>query len=310
MISEKIIIGENTRYPLNGLLTLPEAAERPLPAVVFVHGSGSSNMDEKVGKLAPFRDLAEGLAARGIASVRYDKRSYAHGLRMLRDKSAPLTVRQETVEDAVLAAKLLRRDARIDSSRIFIVGHSMGAMLAPRIHLEGGAFAGLVLMAGTPRRLEEVLMEQSNEMLAEMPALLRKLAGGSVRKLGRNFEGMYDLSDEEAQAKKMGGGTTLYYFKEMGQPTVADHLARVEVPLLVMQGEMDVQVKAGVDFALYRELLGDRDNVTFHLYPGLNHAFVPALSGKISDAKREFSRERHIPAEVLDDIAVWMRGIG
>ena len=306
MISEKIVLGENTRYPLNGLLTLPEGAEKPVPAVVFVHGSGSSNMDEKVGKLTPFRDLAEGLAARGIASVRYDKRTYAHAFRMLRDKSGPITVREETVEDAILAAELLRRDGRIDPGRIFIVGHSMGAMLAPRIHLEGGDFAGLVLMAGTPRRLEEVLMEQSNEALAEMPALLRKLAGGSIRKLGRKFEGLYDLSDEEAKAQKLGGGTTLYYFKEMGQPTVADHLAQVQVPMLVMQGEMDVQVKAGVDFALYRELLGERENVTFLLYPGLNHAFVPALSGKISDAKREFSRERHIPAEVLDDMAAWI----
>ncbi len=310
MISEKIILGENTRYPLNGLLTLPEGAEKPVPAVVFVHGSGSSNMDEKVGKLTPFRDLAEGLAARGIASVRYDKRSYAHAFRMLRDKSGPITVREETVEDAILAAELLRRDGRINPGRIFIVGHSMGAMLAPRIHLEGGDFAGLVLMAGTPRRLEEVLMEQSNEALAEMPALLRKLAGGSIRKLGRKFEGLYDLSDEEAKAQKLGGGTTLYYFKEMGQPTVADHLAQVQVPMLVMQGEMDVQVKAGVDFALYRKLLGERENVTFRLYPGLNHAFVPALSGKISDAKREFSRERHIPAEVLDDMAAWILGIG
>ena len=306
MISEKIGLGENTRYPLNGLLTLPEGAERPVPAAVFVHGSGSSNMDEKVGKLTPFRDLAEGLSARGIASVRYDKRTYAHALRMLRDKSGPITVREETVEDAILAAELLRRDARIDPDRVFIVGHSMGAMLAPRIHLEGGDFAGLVLMAGTPRRLEEVLMEQSSEMLAEMPALLRKLAGGSIRKLGRKFEGLYDLSDEEAKAQRLGGGTTLYYFKEMGQPTVADHLAQVQVPMLVMQGEMDVQVKAGVDVALYRELLGERKNVTFRLYPGLNHAFVPALSGKISDAKREFSRERHIPAEVLDDMAAWI----
>ncbi|MBE6575662.1 MAG: alpha/beta hydrolase [Ruminococcaceae bacterium] len=306
MINEKIVLGENTRYPLNGLLTLPEGAEKPVPAVVFVHGSGSSNMDEKVGKLTPFRDLAEGLAARGIASVRYDKRTYAHAFRMLRDKSGPITVREETVEDAILAAELLRRDGRIDPGRIFIVGHSMGAMLAPRIHLEGGDFAGLVLMAGTPRRLEEVLMEQSNEALAEMPALLRKLAGGSIRKLGRKFEGLYDLSDEEAKAQRLGGGTTLYYFKEMGQPTVADHLAQVQVPMLVMQGEMDVQVKAGVDFALYRELLGERENVTFRLYPGLNHAFVPALSGKISDAKREFSRERHIPAEVLDDMAAWI----
>ena len=70
MTEEKIVVGEGSRYPLKGLLTLPADVSNPVPAVVFVHGSGSSNMDEKVGKLTPFRDLAHGLAAHGIASVR------------------------------------------------------------------------------------------------------------------------------------------------------------------------------------------------------------------------------------------------
>ena len=107
--------------------------------------------------------------------------------------------------------------------------------------------------------------------------------------------------------KKVGGGTTLYYFKEMGQPTVADWLEKTRKPMLILQGERDVQVKAGVDFAMYRQLLGDRENVTFRLYPGLNHAFVPAISASISDAKKEFATERHIGAEVLDDLAGWIR---
>ena len=84
MYSEKIIVGKGTEFPLNGKLTLPDGVEGPVPAVVMVHGSGSSNMDEKVMKLTPFRDLAEGLARRGIASIRYDKRSFAHGRKMLR----------------------------------------------------------------------------------------------------------------------------------------------------------------------------------------------------------------------------------
>ena len=98
MKQEPIVIGKGTKYPLNGLLTLPDDLSRPVPAVVFVHGSGSSNMDEKVKKLTPFKDLAEGLAAYGIASIRYDKRSFAHPLKLLRDKSRPLTVREETIE--------------------------------------------------------------------------------------------------------------------------------------------------------------------------------------------------------------------
>lgn len=305
MKQEPIILGQNTRYPLKGLLTLPEG-DGPFPAVVLVHGSGSSNMDEKVGKLTPFKDIAQGLAARGIAAVRYNKRSYTHGLKMVMDRKNPITVRAETIEDALLAAQLLRKDSRIDPSRVFLAGHSMGAMLAPRIECTGGDFRGLILLAGTPRRLEEVLLEQTEEAVASMSGLAATITKKQLASLRSTFEGLYDLSDGEAMRKKVGGGTTLYYFKEMGQPTVADWLARTQKPMLILQGEKDTQVKANVDFALYHKLLGDRENVSFKLYPGLNHAFVPARFDSIAQAKKEFTPERHIGTEVLDDLANWI----
>ena len=307
MKQEQIILGQNTRYPLKGLLTLPEG-QGPFPAVVLVHGSGSSNMDEKVGKLTPFKDIAQGLAQRGVACIRYDKRSYAHGLKMVLDKKHPITVREETIDDALLAARLLRSDRRIDPERVFLAGHSMGAMLAPRIECQGGDFRGLILLAGSPRRLEEILLEQTREILAGMKGLTKSIAGKQQAQLEQSFRGLYDLTDEEARQKKMGGGTTLYYFKEMGQPTVAQWLAMTRKPMLIVQGEKDVQVKAHVDFARYQQLLGDRENVTFRLYPGLNHCFVPARFDSIADAKKEFTPERHIGPEVLDDIADWIKG--
>ena len=308
MIQEPIIIGQNTPYPLKGLLTLPEG-DGPFPAVVLVHGSGSSNMDDKVGKLTPFRDLAQGLAARGIASIRYNKRSFTHGLKMVLDKKHPITVREETIEDALLAAQLLRADRRIDSGRVFLMGHSMGGMLAPRIECEGGDFRGLILLAGSPRRLEEIMLDQMAEIMSASTGLTKKLMAKQHAQFSRLFEGLYDLTDEEARQKKVGGGTTLYYFKEMGQPTVAQWLEKTRKPMLIMQGEDDFQVKAAVDFAMYRELLSHRDNVTFRLYPGLNHAFVTARFDSITDAKKEFTPERHMGPEVLDDIAGWIRAL-
>lgn len=305
MIQEPIIIGQNTRYPLKGLLTLPEG-DGPFPAVVLVHGSGSSNMDEKVGKLTPFRDLAQGLAARGIASIRYNKRSFTHGLKMMLDKKHPITVREETVEDALLAAQLLRADRRIDSGRVFLMGHSMGGMLAPRIECEGGDFRGLILLAGSPRRLEEIMLDQMAEIMSASSGLTKKLMAKQHAQFSRLFEGLYELTDEEARQKKVGGGTTLYYFKEMGQPTVAQWLEKTNKPMLIMQGEKDFQVKAHVDFALYKDLLRQRENVTFRLYPGLNHCFVPARFDSIADAKKEFTPERHIGPQVLDDLANWI----
>ncbi len=306
MTQEPITLGQNTPFPLKGMLTLPDDLSAPVPAVVLVHGSGSSNMDEKVGKLTPFRDIAEGLAERGIAAIRYDKRSFTHGLKMIRDPKNPITAWEEVIEDALLAAALLRADGRIDPDRVFLAGHSMGGMLAPRIECAGGNFRGLVLMAGSPRRLEEILLEQTREAIDNMTGLARWITKKQLLKLEKTFEGLYSLSDEEAKAKKCGGGTTLFYFKDMGEPTVAQVLAQVHKPMLIMQGEQDIQVKADVDFRLYQELLGDRENVTFRLYPGLSHAFVPAIARNVAEAKKDFAKERHIGAEVLEDLAGWI----
>ena len=308
MIEEKIIIGENTQYPLNGLLTLPDDTAKPVPAVVFVHGSGASNMDEKVGKLTPFKDLAQGLARHGIASVRYDKRSFAHGFKMLRDKSLEVTVKTETIDDAILATELLKKDPRIDPERVFIIGHSMGGMLAPRIDAEGGNYAGLIIMAGSPRKLEEIILDQNEAALRSTKGIVNWIVKKQVEKFAAMFGGMYQLSDEEAKKRKMGGGTTLYYFKEMGEHPASGYLLTTGKPILILQGEKDFQATAEKDFAAYKQLLDRKENVTFRLYENLSHAFVPSVYGDIMKAKQEYNVEQHISEEVIADIANWING--
>ena len=304
MIIENIVVGEGTKYPLKGILTLPEDRQTQVPAVVFVHGSGSSNMDEKVGKLTPFKDLAEGLAQLGIASVRYDKRSFAHPFKILREKI--ITVKEETIEDAIRATELLKRDSRIDKDNIFIAGHSMGGMLAPRIDAEGGNYKGLILMAGSPRRLEEIMLDQNEAVMRSGKGLLQWFVKTQVAKISAMFEGMYELSDEEAKKKKVGNGTTLYYFKEMGEHQSSNYLVKLEKPILIMQGERDFQATLENDFAAYKELLNDKKNVTFKVYENLNHLFVPSVYGNIMKAMKEYKVEQHIGKNVIKDLADWI----
>ena len=309
MICENIVVGKDTKYPLKGILTLPDNITEPVPAVVLVHGSGSSNMDEKVGKITPFKDLAEGLAKQGIACVRYNKRSFSYGLKMVMDKKNIITVKEETIDDAIMAANLLKNDSRIDTSKVFIIGHSMGGMLAPRIDAEGGNFRGLILMAGSPLPMEKIMLIQLEEQLAEMKGLTKKIISKQLDKFTALFEGLYELTDEAAKATKIGNGVTLYYFKEMGQPTVEDYLNKTDKPMLIMQGEKDFQVRADRDYAAYQKILVGRSNVTFKLYPGLSHAFVPATYEDISMAKKEYSIEKHIGDDVISDIANWIKSI-
>ena len=309
MVSENIIVGKGTKYPLKGILTLPDNITEPVPAVVLVHGSGSSNMDEKVGKITPFKDLAEGLARQGIACIRYNKRSFSYGFKMLMNKNNIITAKEETIDDAIMAANLAKNDSRIDPDKVFIIGHSMGGMLAPRIDAAGGDFRGLIIMAGSPLPMEKIMLIQLAKQMAEMKGPVKKIISKQLDKFTALFEGLYELTDETAKATKIGNGVTLYYFKEMGQPSVEDYLNRTDKPMLVMQGGKDFQVKADRDYAAYQKILTDRNNVTFKLYPGLSHAFVPATYDNISMTKKEYNIEKHIDDDVISDIATWIKSI-
>jgi hypothetical protein len=261
-------------------------------------------MDERIYKLTPFKDMAEGLAERGIASIRYDKRSYVYGRKM---RKQLVTVREETIDDAVLAANLLRQDSRIDHDSVFIVGHSMGAMLAPRIDAEGGHFRGLVLMAGTPFRLEEIVVRQLRQAGQSKGGLMKAIVRLADRIFSRKFAGLYVMSDEEAKKKKFAGSATLYYFKEMGRKTAVDYLWETDKPVLIMQGGMDFQVLASEDFAAFQDQLNGRSNVEYRLYEDLNHLFVKGIYNDILKAGKEYKVEQHIGAEVLDDIAAFIK---
>ena len=156
------------------------------------------------------------------------------------------------------------------------------------------------------RKLEDILLYQCGEQMETAPKFVRWILKKQITKLENSFDGMYELSNEEAKQKKMGGGTTLYYFKEMGEHPAAAYLENTEKPILVMQGAMDFQCKADIDFAAYRNLLGNRGNVTFRLYEGLNHCFTKARSSNIADVKKEYSARRDVEPEVIADIANWI----
>jgi dienelactone hydrolase len=156
---QDVTVGAGTEWALPATLTVP-TGNGPFPAVVLVHGSGSNDRDETLGPNKPFQDLAWGLASSGIAVLRYDKRTRVEPAKLT--SSIPnFTVKEETIDDALAAVALLRKTEQIDQRKIFVLGHSLGGMLVPRIGLaDQGAIAGFIVFAGATRPLEDEWVRQ------------------------------------------------------------------------------------------------------------------------------------------------------
>ena len=144
---------------LPGTLFLPNGVEKAA-AVVLVHGSGPNDRDETLGPNRPFRDLATGLATRGIAVLRYDKRTkvYPESFAGLKNP----TVKDEILDDVSAALEFLKSRPEIDADRITITGHSLGGTLAPRIAAANPSVSKIVILAGAARPLPDLMPHRSN----------------------------------------------------------------------------------------------------------------------------------------------------
>jgi dienelactone hydrolase len=156
--TEKEITFGKDPWILPGTLTIPKGSG-PFAAIVLVHGSGPNDRDETIGPNKPFKDLAQGLASKGIVVFRYDKRTFHYRSQLAKDAN-DITVRQETIDDAAAAVDFLAANPQIDKRRIIVLGHSLGGMLIPRIAAENKTIAGFVIMAGSTRPLEDSVLEQ------------------------------------------------------------------------------------------------------------------------------------------------------
>jgi dienelactone hydrolase len=275
---ESVTVGTG-EWALPGTLSMPVG--RIAAAIVLVHGSGPNDRDETLGPNKPFRELAWGLADRGIAVLRYEKRTRRYAGKIAGNQN--FTVREETIEDALLAATLLRAHDRIDPKRVFVLGHSLGGTLAPRIAAEDRSLAGLIILAGATRPLMEVAREQL--------AYLASLTPGA--------------SNPEDRLQMLRRSAPEAYWKDLDAYKAAQAAATLAVPMLILQGERDYQVTLE-DLRGWRDALDGHAGVTIKSYPTLNHLFLP---GEGKSTPSEYERAGHIPDFVLDDIADWINKI-
>jgi dipeptidyl aminopeptidase/acylaminoacyl peptidase len=297
---EEVTVGSG-EWELPGTLTLP-GGEGPFPAVVLVHGSGPNDRDETVGPNRPFRDLAWGLATSGIAVLRYEKRTKVHGAKMIMMEGG-FTIAEETIDDALAAVDLLGGMERIDGNRIFVLGHSLGGMCIPRIGTRDPDIAGLIIMAGATRPLEDLLVEQYTYIFT-LDDTISEGERAELDKIEAQAAAVKDPAlSPDTPRDSLPLGSDPRYWLDLRDYDPAGAAAALTHPLMILHGERDYQVTM-VDFENWKVGLSSHTDAVFKSYPSLNHLFI---AGEGPCTPEEYTKSGHVSEEVVTDIARWIK---
>ncbi len=288
---EDVTVGSG-QWILPATLTIP-IGTGPFPAVVLVHGSGPNDRDETYGPNKPFKDIAWGLASLGVVVLRYEKRTKQYP-----QESAAIqnfTVQDETINDALAAVELLNTLSVVNHSEIFVLGHSLGGMLAPRIAIQDSQIAGLIILAGPTRHLEDLMLEQTR-YLANLSGTNQTEQISAIEALVQKVKNL-DINESEDVL-----GAPKSYWVDLATYDPVVTAQSLNIPLLILQGERDYQVTMA-DFTRWNETFYGYPSVTLKTYQFLNHFFIAGTGVPNND---EYLTEGHVAEEVISDIAVWI----
>ncbi len=198
-----------------------------------------------------------------------------------------------------------RRRPEIDHSHIYVLGHSLGGMLAPRIAIADKQVAGIIIAAGTAQPLENVIVQQL-KYLASLP-------GGDSAEMKKQIEAA-ERAKEEIESPSLKPDSTVSvlgipipgsYFLDLRDYRPAEVAAQLQIPILVLQGGRDYQVTSQ-DYDLWKAALAKDSRATFKFYPGLTHLFMTG-KGSAPGSPADYSVIGHVSSQVVQDIAQWVK---
>lgn len=281
--------------PLPGTLTMPSGSG-PFPVVLLLAGSGPNDRDETIGSNKPFLDIATGLAEHGIATLRYDKRTRVFGA-----GSRVITVDDEVTDDAVAALQLLAKQPAIDATRVFVLGHSLGGLMAPRIAERVPGVAGVILFAAPVTFDLDTVLRQIRYITTVQhvpPEQSQQLTAQIVT--ARDAIAKADPAHPPAGEYFHAPASYWLSFRGYDPVAVAKNLRR---PLLILQGGRDYQVTPKDDFAHWQTAFAHDKHATLKEYPELYHLF---MQGGDPPSPADYAKAGHVDATVISDIADWI----
>jgi len=298
--SEQPLTLVNGKFELPGTLTVPVGSGL-FPAVVLVQGSGPEDQDETIGPNKPFKDLAWGLASRGIVVFRYTKRTQKYTVQSS-DDPMRLTVEDETISDARAAVALVAKQPNVNPKQVFLLGHSLGAYLAPRIATGDAEIAGIVMLAANARPLEKIVLEQIHYLAAMngTPTETEQKKIDAAEDGAKQIESPNLKPDDKIEFL----GARMYgaYWLDLRGYDPLKTAAKLKIPILILQGGRDYQVTPS-NFQAWSDALANNKNVTLRTYPDLDHLF---MHGTGASKPSDYARLDHVSAEAVESIAAFI----
>jgi dienelactone hydrolase len=283
-----------------GTLSFPQLVTS-VPAVVFLAGSGPSDRDETIGACKPLKDLAWGLASLGIASLRFDKVTFAHPKEV--SARSNFTLVDEYLTDAAAAIRVLREQANVDATRVFVLGHSLGGTVAPRVASLDPSLAGVVILAGGTQPLQWAIVRQI-QYLASLDPATRAASQATIDVLSRQARVVDDPALlASAQPSDLPFGVASSYWMDLNEYRPAQVARTLMMPLLILQGGRDYQATLSEDYAGWKAGLDGKDNVTFQVFDVDNHCFLP---GTGPSSAQDYDSLQHVDRDVVTLIAKWL----
>jgi hypothetical protein len=300
--AEEVTVQANG-FTLAGTLLIPKAGRAPYPAALTITGSGQQTRDSAIPipgleEYAPFRQIAESLASRGIAVLRVDDRGVggSTGGETLTEATS-----SSFADDVRAQLRFLRARTDVDGARIALIGHSEGALIAPMVAADDSAVAALVLMAGTATRGDSVLREQMEDALARDTTLTD---AQKVEARERHRETIRQI----AAGESVPGVSGAVWLREFIAYDPLEVLRGVRQPVLIVQGEHDRQVLAHHAHAIAAALEAAGNGRTeLRLFPRLNHLLLPSETGAV--AEYGALPEQSLGDGLLETIADWLAGV-
>lgn len=291
---------------LAGTVTVPKDKGKKFPACIIISGSGPQDRDGKVPDLGfsvQYKAIAHTLSNSGILVLRYDERGVGQSQGDF--KTASLS---DLVSDVKAGITYLRSRKDVDTNRICLIGHSEGAIIAPMIAAEDPRIKAIVLMAGTAKPLDQVLMEQQGFLLskANIPGEMKEKAMEEQQEFFDWVRGKKEWKEEEMppQYKELVGKKK--WFLEHFDHDPLQTIAKVKCKVLILQGQKDMQV-----FDIHAMMLSNALKRAGHeghivkMFPDLDHLFCKT-EGEGDYA--EYARtERPIDPEFLNFLTDWLK---